>query len=96
VQLVLASLALIGAVLSWLQVRSIVDVAPIADGQPATTSVAYSPPMMLLTMLLATAAGILLVLGVAGLVRGRRARPYGGLGPCSHVNVGCRQGGPGR
>ena len=37
VQLVLATLALIGAVLSWLQVRSIVDVAPIADGQPATT-----------------------------------------------------------
>ncbi|MCI4673570.1 hypothetical protein [Candidatus Mycolicibacterium alkanivorans] len=72
VQLVLAALALIGAVLSWLRVRTIVEVAPIADGQPATTSVAYSPPMMLLTMLLATAAGVLLVLGVAGLVRGRR------------------------
>lgn len=72
-QLVLATLALIGAVLSWLQVRSIVEVSPIADGQPATTSVVYSPPMMLLTMLLATAAGVLLVLGVAGL---RRARAH--------------------
>ena len=77
VQLVLATLALIGAVLSWLQVRSIVDVAPIADGQPATTSISYSPPMMLLTMLLFTAAGVLLVLGVAGLIRVRRARTPG-------------------
>ena len=42
VQLVLAALALTGAVLSWLQVRTIVDVSPIADGQPATTSVVYS------------------------------------------------------
>ena len=74
VQLVLAALALIAAVLSWLQVRTTVDVAPIADGQPATTSVDYSPPMMFLTMLLATAAGVLLVLGVAGLVRARRGR----------------------
>jgi hypothetical protein len=81
VQLVLASLALIGAVLSWLEVRTIVDVAPIADGQPATTSVTYSPPMMLLTMLLATVAGVLLVLGVAGLVRGRRARTPGSVPP---------------
>lgn len=74
VQLVLGALAVAAAVLSWLQVRTIVDVAPIADGQPATTSVAYSPPMMFLTMLLATAAGVLLVLGVAGIVRSRRAR----------------------
>jgi len=81
VQLVLATLALIGAVLSWLQVRSIVDVSPIADGQPATTSVAYSPPMMLLTMLLATVAGVLIVLGVAGLIRTRRARTPGSVPP---------------
>jgi hypothetical protein len=78
VQLVLATLALIGAVLSWLQVRSIVDVSPIADGQPATTSVAYSPPMMVLTMLLATATGVLLVLGIAGLLRARRYRARSG------------------
>ncbi len=80
-QLVLATLALIGAVLSWLQVRSIVDVSPIADGQPATTSVAYSPPMMLLTMLLATVAGVLIVLGVAGVIRVRRARTPGSVPP---------------
>ncbi len=80
-QLVLATLALIGAVLSWLQVRSIVGVSPIADGQPATTSVVYSPPMMLLTMLLATVAGVLIVLGVAGLIRVRRARTPGSVPP---------------
>jgi hypothetical protein len=81
VQLVLAALALAGAVFSWLQVRSFVEVAPIADGQPATTSVVYSPPMMLLTMLLATVAGVLIVLGVAGLIRGRRARTPGSVPP---------------
>ncbi|WP_328350977.1 cytochrome c-type biogenesis protein CcmH [Mycobacterium sp. NBC_00419] len=74
VQLVLAVLAAAGAVVSWLQVRSIVDVAPVTDGQPATTSVLYDPPLMVLTMVLATAAGVLLVLGVAGLVRARRRR----------------------
>jgi hypothetical protein len=78
VQLVLAGLALIGAVLSWLQVRSLVDVSPIADGQPATTAVVYSPPMMLLTTLLATAAGVLLVLGIAGLLRARRHQARSG------------------
>lgn len=77
-QLVLGALALVGAVLTWFQVRTIVDVAPVADGQPATTSVVYSPPMMLLTMLLATAAGVLLVLGVAGLLRARRHRARSG------------------
>jgi len=74
VQLVLAVLAAAGAVWSWSQVRSIVDVAPVTDGQPATTSVLYDPPLMVLTMVLATAAGVLLVLGVAGLVRARRRR----------------------
>jgi len=59
----------------------IVDVGPIADGQPATTSVAYSPPMMLLTMLLATVAGVLIVLGAAGLIRDRRARTPGSVPP---------------
>lgn len=80
-QLVLATLTLIGAALSWLQVRSIVDVSPIADGQPVTTSVVYSPPMMTLTMLLATVAGVLIVLGVAGLVRVRRASTPGSVPP---------------
>lgn len=72
VQLVLAALALAGAVLSWLRVTATVDVAPVADGQPATTSVTYYAPMMFVTLALATATGVLVVLGVAGLSRARR------------------------
>lgn len=74
IQLVLAALALAGAVLTGLQARSVVPVAPVADGQPSTTSFVYDPPLMLLTWLLITAAGVLAVLGVAGLIRARRAR----------------------
>ena len=71
--LVLALVAAAGAWLSWSGVRSLVDVPPIIDGQPATVSVAYDPPLMMLAWLLATLAGVLLVLGVAGLRRRRSA-----------------------
>ena len=71
-QLVLALAAAVGAVLAWLAVKSFVDVAPVAEGQPATVSVVYDPPLMTLAWLLGTAAGVLAVLGVAGLRRGRR------------------------
>ncbi|GAY14636.1 hypothetical protein [Mycobacterium sp. shizuoka-1] len=74
VQLVLAALALAGGVITGLQSRHLVFVAPVADGQPSTTSVAYDPPMMVLTWALITAAGVLAVLGVAGVIRARRAR----------------------
>ena len=74
VQLALACLAAAGSVASWFQVRTIVDVAPVAAGQPATTSVAYYPPMLVLTLFLVTMAGVLAVLGVAGLRRLRTAR----------------------
>jgi hypothetical protein len=72
VQLVLAVVAAVGAAVAWSQVRSWVAVAPITDGQPATVSVVYNPPLMMLAWLLATAAGVLLVLGVSGLRRSRR------------------------
>jgi hypothetical protein len=71
-QAVLAVAAAAGAVLSWAQVRSLVDVAPVTEGQPATVSVVYDPPMMVLTLVLATAAGVLAILGIAGLRRGTR------------------------
>lgn len=74
VQLVLAALAAVGAVLCWLQVRSWVDVPPITDGQPATVSVVYDPPLMVLSWFLATTAGVLAVLGASGLNRRRRRR----------------------
>lgn len=57
---------------TWLGVTSLVDVAPVTEGQPATVSVVYDPPMMMLAMVLGTAAGVLAVLGVAGLVRRRQ------------------------
>jgi len=72
-QVVLAVAAAAGAALSWAQVQSLVDVAPITEGQPATVSVVFDPPMMVLTLLLATAAGVLAILGISGLRRGATA-----------------------
>ena len=71
VQLGLAAVAAVGAALCWSQVRSLVDVPPITDGEPATVSAVYDPPLMFLAWLLATVAGVLIVLGVAGLRRRR-------------------------
>jgi len=72
VQLVLASIAAVGAAVVWSQVRSWVDVPPLTDGQPATVSVVYDPPQMMLAWLLATLAGVLVVLAVSGLRRVRK------------------------
>lgn len=68
-QLVLAALAAAAAAVCWAHVRTLVDVAPITEGQPGTVSVVYNPPLMMLSWLLLTAAGVLAVLGVAGLRR---------------------------
>jgi hypothetical protein len=65
IELVLAFCAIAAAVWSALQVRTVVNVAPIIDGQPATTSLAYDPPMIVLTLLMTTAAGVLLIIGAA-------------------------------
>ncbi|BBY87192.1 hypothetical protein [Mycolicibacterium tokaiense] len=64
-ELVLAVTALVGVVLSAVNVRQVVDVAPIAEGEPATTSVLYHAPPLVLALLLATVAGVLLVLAIA-------------------------------
>ena len=79
IQLALAVAAVVGAALCWSQVTSMVDVAPVTDGQPATVSVVYDPPMMVLTLVLASVAGVLVVLGVAGFRRAwsdRALEPY--------------------
>ena len=68
-QLVLAVAAAAAAVLCWSQVMSMVEVAPVTEGELATTSAVYDPPMMLLTLLLVTTAGVLAVLGLAGMRR---------------------------
>jgi uncharacterized membrane protein YidH (DUF202 family) len=72
-ELVLAVAALVGVVLSAVNVRQVVDVAPIAEGEPATTSVLYHAPPLVLALLLATVAGVLLVLGIT---RWRRSQTH--------------------
>lgn len=67
VQLAVAMLATVGCVWSWLAAQSVAQVAPIADGQPATTSVLYDAPLLSLSLLLAAVAGVLAVLGLANL-----------------------------
>ena len=74
IELVLALAAAIGAVLSWLAAVTTVEVPPIIEGEPLTTSLVYSPPLLTLSLLLATVAGVLAVLGVARLRRASRAR----------------------
>ncbi|MGH3633025.1 hypothetical protein [Mycobacterium sp.] len=69
VELGLACAAVLGCALAWSGVRSTVSVAPVTDGQPATTSVAYDPPLLLVTLLLATVVGVLAVVGAARLRR---------------------------
>ncbi|CAN5863253.1 hypothetical protein BH09ACT7_BH09ACT7_20310 [soil metagenome] len=64
-ELTLACLAVAGAVWSGLNVTAIVDVPPIMEGQPATTSVEYNPPVLVLTLLLATVAAVLVIVAVA-------------------------------
>lgn len=70
VELSLAAVALVGAVLSWLAAASTADVAPILAGEPAKTSTVYDPSLVTLAVLLLTVAGVLLVLGAS---RWRRA-----------------------
>lgn len=73
VELALAAAAAAGCAMSWLQVRYLVLVAPVIDGEPATASVTYHPRMLLLAWVLATAAGVLAAIGAARLLRARRA-----------------------
>jgi hypothetical protein len=71
VELGLAVVAAIGCVLSWLAASSPVVVAPVLDGEPQTMSVAYSAPLLVLSLFLATSAGVLAVVGIARLRRRR-------------------------
>lgn len=69
IELALACAAVAGCATSWSSVRSTTTVAPVVKGQPVTTSVVYDPSLLLLTLLLATAAGMLAVVGIARLRR---------------------------
>jgi hypothetical protein len=74
IELLLAVVAAVGCVLSWLAASSTVVVAPVLEGEPPTTSVTYSPPLLVLSLLLATVAGVLVVIGVSRLRRGQSRR----------------------
>jgi hypothetical protein len=69
IELVLAAVALISCVLSWLAADSTADVAPVISGEPSKTSTVYDPSLVTLSLLLVTIAGVLVVLGVARLRR---------------------------
>ena len=69
-ELMLALVAAAGCVLSWLAASTTVVVAPVLDGEPMTSSVVYSPPLLVLSLLLATVAGVLVVVGIARSRRG--------------------------
>jgi hypothetical protein len=69
IELLVAVAAAVGCVLSWLAASSTVVVAPVLEGEPQTTSVVYSPPLLVLSLLLAAVAGVLAVIGIAGLRR---------------------------
>ena len=75
-ELLLAGCAAVGAVLSWLAAGSEVVVAPVLEGEPATMSTVYDAPLLTLALLLATAAGVLVVLGVSRLRRKSRSSWY--------------------
>jgi signaling repeat-containing protein len=68
-ELFLAVVAAAGCVLSWWAAGSTVTVSPVLAGQPPTTSVDYSPPMLVLSLLLAALAGVFAVVGVTRLRR---------------------------
>ncbi|GAB1812201.1 hypothetical protein [Mycobacterium sp. MUNTM1] len=70
-ELGLACVALVCSGLTWWHSHHTVVVAPIADGQPSTTSLLYDPQLLLLTLVLLTSAGVLAVIGVARLRRVR-------------------------
>jgi hypothetical protein len=82
-ELILAGAAAVGCAVSWLNVRYLVLVAPVIDGEPATASVTYHPRMLLLVLLLATAAGVLAVVGAARLRGARRRAPIYPVGVSS-------------
>ena len=75
IELGLAFFALAAASVTWAHARHTVTVAPVADGQPVTTSLVYHPQVLVLTLVLITTAGVLEVVGVARLWRERGSRP---------------------
>jgi len=64
----IAALYAVACVIAWSTAQRSVDVAPVIEGAPATVTVVYDPQWLALSLLAAAAAGIAVVLGVAGRV----------------------------
>lgn len=69
VELILAALAAVGCVLSWAAAGHTAMAPPILPSEPSKPVEVYSAPLLVLALLLATAAGVLAVLGIARLRR---------------------------
>ena len=69
VELVLATVAVIGCVVSWLGAKSAAVAAPVIASEPSMPTVTYDPSMIVLAVVLATVAGVLAVVGVTRLRR---------------------------
>ncbi len=67
VELVVAAVAAIGAVASWLGARAATMAAPVIASEPSMPTLTYDPSLIVLALLLATVAAVAAVLGVAGL-----------------------------
>lgn len=70
VELVLAVGAAAGSVYCWLAARTTEMAPPVLPTEPPQVSAAYYPPLIALSLLFATVAGVLAVVGVARLRRG--------------------------
>ena len=66
-QLVIAGVALVGSVLSWLSAASIELVPPIIEGEPTMSATVYDPSLVLLSLVLGAVAGVAVVAGLARL-----------------------------
>lgn len=64
VELLLALIALAGCVWSWRAAASPATIEPVVAGEPVKASVSYDPSLLSLSLVLATVAGVLLVIGV--------------------------------
>ena len=85
-QLVLAVVAAAACGWSWVSARSSALVAPVADGQPATTSILYDPALISLALVLAAVAGVLAdgELGQPDPQTAQALLLSEGLAPCVH------------
>ncbi|BBY55211.1 hypothetical protein H7J07_08575 [Mycobacterium koreense] len=72
IDLGVSAVALVGGVLAWTQVSTVIAVAPLMDGQPVTESTVYDPQLVMVALLLVTLAAVLAVTGVARWRRTRR------------------------